>query len=70
MARKKKKEKVEIHEMTVDELQQELRESKDKLFEMKFQSATAPLKNPHLIRRMRRDIARIHTFLRQKGVHA
>lgn len=66
----KKKENIDYRELSIDELRSKLVESKEKLFQMRFQSATAPLKNPHLISATRRDIARLHTFLRQKGVKA
>ena len=67
---KKKDEKTDYRELTADELQQRLTESREKLFQLKFQSATAPLKNPKQITATRREIARLSTFLRQKGVHA
>jgi large subunit ribosomal protein L29 len=65
-----KKEKIDYRELSADELQVRLRESREKLFQMRFQSATAPLKNPHLISATRREIARLLTFLKQKGVPA
>jgi large subunit ribosomal protein L29 len=63
-----KKEKQNYKEFTVDELRQQLVETREKLFQMKFQNTTAPLKNPHAISETRRNIARIHTALKQKGV--
>lgn len=63
----KKKEKVNLAELSKDELRVQLRESKDKLFQLRFQNATAPLRNPREIRSVRRDIARALTFLKQKG---
>ena len=62
-----KKKKENFREMSPDELRTKLLESKEKLFQLRFQSATAPLKNPHVLRELRRDIARAHTFLKQKG---
>ncbi len=63
-----KKEKTDLKEFSVDELNQRLLETRENLFKMRFQSATAPLKNPHAISAARRDIARIFTVLKQKGV--
>ncbi len=63
-----KKEKVDYRQLSEDELRQKLAESKEKLFQMRFQSATAPLKNPHQIAATRRDIARIHTILREREI--
>jgi large subunit ribosomal protein L29 len=62
-----KKEKIDFKELSEDELRQRLAETNDKLFQMRFQSATAPLKNPHAIRAARRDVARICTAMRAKG---
>ena len=61
-----KKEKVNHRELSDEELRQRLAETKENLFQWRFQSATAPLKNPHVIRAARREIARIHTFMKQR----
>ncbi len=66
----KKKDDIKFSELTADELQVKLRENQEKLFRLKFQNTTAPLKNPREIRTTRRTIARALTFLRQKGVSA
>lgn len=70
MAKKKKIEDLNFGELSEKELQSKLGESREKLFQLRFQNATAPLKNPREIRATRRDIARALTFLRQKGVRA
>ena len=59
------KKKVDYSHMNQDELRAHLAQSQEALFKMKFQNATAPLKNPHEIGRVRRDVARSMTFLRQ-----
>jgi large subunit ribosomal protein L29 len=56
-----------LHEMSAQELQARLREAREKSFRLKFQHASNPLKNPMVIRTARREIARIHTVLRQKA---
>jgi large subunit ribosomal protein L29 len=61
-----KKEKINYQEFPPEELRQRLVETREKLFQMRFQAATAPLKNPHLISQSRKEIARILTFLNQK----
>ncbi len=66
----KKKDDVQFSELTTDELRVKVRENQEKLFKLKFQNTTAPLKNPREIRTTRRVIARALTFLRQKGVSA
>jgi large subunit ribosomal protein L29 len=63
-----KKEKTDFREFSEQELRATLTETREKLFQMRFQSATAPLKNPHAINAARRDIARILTVMRQKGL--
>ena len=60
-----KKEKVDFSQMTQDELNARLAESREKAFQLRFQNATAPLKNPHEISIARRDVARCMTFLKQ-----
>jgi large subunit ribosomal protein L29 len=63
----KKKEKIDYRELSDDELRQKLHESRDRLFQLRFSSATAPLKNPHEISATRREIARLLTVMNQKG---
>ncbi|MBK8870616.1 MAG: 50S ribosomal protein L29 [Elusimicrobia bacterium] len=66
----KQKDDINFSELTADELRVKVRENQEKLFKLKFQNTTAPLKNPREIRTTRRVIARALTFLRQKGVSA
>ena len=47
----------EAVELSVEELRTRLADSKEKLFQMRFQSATAPLKNPHQISATRRVVS-------------
>jgi ribosomal protein L29 len=60
-----KKEKIDYVHMTEDELRGRLAEAREKVFQLRFQNATAPLKNPHDITRAKRDAARCLTFLGQ-----
>ena len=46
------------------ELDDKLRHLEEELFNLKFQSKTSKLDKPHKIKLVRRDIARIKTFLR------
>lgn len=64
MAKKKAKEK--LHDLSRQEVEARLRESKDQSFKLKFQHATSPLKNPMELRVIRRQIAKLMTGLRQK----
>lgn len=55
-----------LRDMTVDELQVQLRDLKEELFNLRFQHATAQLDNPLRLREVRRTIARVKTILREK----
>ena len=49
-----------------DRLVEELRKSKEELFNLRFQSATGQLENHGRLRAVKRDIARIYTVLRER----
>jgi large subunit ribosomal protein L29 len=49
-----------------DELATRLRESKEELFNLRFQSATGQLDNNRRLQTVRRDIARIYTVMRER----
>ena len=56
----------ELREMSQDELTTQLKSLKEQLFRLRFQLATAQLENPMRIRQVRKDIARVHTILRER----
>ena len=56
----------EIREWENSEIVVRLGELKEELFRLKFRTATMQLENPRLIRSIRRDIARLHTILRER----
>ncbi len=56
----------ELRELTGDELISKLRESKEELFNLRFQTATGQLDNNRRLRTVRRDIARIYTVMRER----
>lgn len=56
----------ELREMSQDELVAQLKSLKEQLFRLRFQLATAQLENPMRIRQVRKDIARVHTILRER----
>lgn len=47
-------------------LTEKLRESKEELFNLRFQKATGQLENPGRFKAVKRDIARIYTVLRER----
>ena len=56
----------EIRGMTVDELENKLRELKEKLFKQKVQKSLGQADNPFKISETRRDISRFLTILTEK----
>ncbi len=56
----------ELRELHDDELETRLRESKEELFNLRFQMATGQLDNNRRLRTVRHDIARIYTILRER----
>ena len=56
----------EFRELHGDELETRLRESKEELFNLRFQMATGQLDNNRRLRAVRHDIARIYTILRER----
>lgn len=62
----KKKQFEELKNMSKEELLNKLEELKKELFNAKLKHSAVPLKNPLLIRNLRRDIARVKTLIRQK----
>ncbi|MCP5419210.1 MAG: 50S ribosomal protein L29 [Gammaproteobacteria bacterium] len=56
----------ELRQKSVEELNQELLDSRREQFNLRMQQATNQLSKPHLFRQVRRRIARIKTLLREK----
>jgi len=56
----------ELRELTEDELVSRLRESKEELFNLRFQMATGQLDNNRRLRVVRHEIARIYTVMRER----
>jgi len=56
----------ELRGLTEDELLGKLRESKEELFNLRFQAATGQLESHGRLRAVRRDIARIYTVMRER----
>ena len=61
---------VELREMTYNELVEQLGESKEELFNLRFQLATNQLDNTVRVRQVKRDIARIRTVMSQQQIDA
>ena len=55
-----------IKEMSSPDLEKELSELKTELFKLRFNLATNGLENPMKIKEVKKDIARINTFLTER----
>jgi large subunit ribosomal protein L29 len=60
----------QVHELTVDQLNDELVKLKKEQFNLRFQAASGQLENTARVRQIRRDIARIKTVARQRSAAA
>jgi large subunit ribosomal protein L29 len=60
----------ELRELADDELREKLAESKEELFNLRFQVVTGQLDNPRRIKEVKREIARILTVLRERDIAA
>ena len=57
----------EIRDIGVKDLQERIEAEKAQLAKLKVQHAVSPVENPSIIKKNRRDIARMLTILRQKN---
>ncbi|MBD0860969.1 50S ribosomal protein L29 [Gordonia sp. zg691] len=56
----------ELRELNDADLVDRLKESKEELFNLRFQMATGQLDNNRRLRTVRREIARIYTVMRER----
>jgi len=56
----------ELDEMNNIDLEAKLRESKEELFNLRFQAATGQLESHGRLRTVKKDIARIYTVVRER----
>ncbi|PNR97128.1 50S ribosomal protein L29 [Petrotoga sp. 9PWA.NaAc.5.4] len=56
----------EMRELTEEELNRELENLKEKLFQLRFQLELGQLKNVSSIKLVKKDIARIKTILKER----
>ncbi|MBR2446817.1 MAG: 50S ribosomal protein L29 [Clostridia bacterium] len=57
----------ELKTLTVEQLNEKLKELKTELFNLRFQHAINQLDNPHKIAEVKKDIARVMTILQEKN---
>lgn len=58
--------KANYREMNKEQLSAKLTELKTELFNLRFQLATGQLENPLQVKSVKKDIARVKTFLNEK----
>jgi large subunit ribosomal protein L29 len=55
----------ELKEKTADELQDILLDLRKEQFNLRMQQGTGQLSRPHLMKQVKKDIARVHTVMNQ-----
>lgn len=60
------KHKEDLRGKSLDELRKVLVDTQEELFNLKFQRATGNLENHRNIRKAKKEIARVHTLIREK----
>ena len=60
----------QVHDMTIDQLNDELVKLKKEQFNLRFQAASGQLENTARVRQVRRDIARVQTVARERDATA
>ena len=60
----------DFRELSDDALIQRLAETKEELFNLRFQHATGQLDNTTRLVEVRRDVARLHTLQREREIEA
>ena len=58
----------EIRELSTEEINKKLDETKEELFNLRFQQATGTLEKPSRIRDLRHTVARLKTVLREREI--
>jgi large subunit ribosomal protein L29 len=56
----------DIRDLPLDDIERQLAETKQELFNLRFQNATGELDNYMRLKELRRDVARIHTIIRER----
>ena len=59
----------EIRELTTEQIMAKIKESKEELFNLRFQQATGNLEKPSRIRELRHTVARMKTVLKEREIN-
>lgn len=60
----------ELRELPAEELTRQLDETKEELFNLRFQNATGQLDNYKRLTELRKDVARLKTILREQELNS
>ncbi len=63
-----KKKKVDLTELSLDEVQERLAEEQTRLGSIKFNNVITPVEDFNVFKRIRKDIARLKTELRARQI--
>jgi large subunit ribosomal protein L29 len=58
----------EVHNMKDDELVERLKQAREEQFNLRFQHATGELENSAHMRGVKRDVARLLTVAKERGI--
>jgi large subunit ribosomal protein L29 len=58
----------EVHNMKDDELLERIRQTQEEQFSLRFQHATGELENTARLTAVRRDVARLLTVAKERGI--
>ncbi|MBC2603282.1 50S ribosomal protein L29 [Puniceicoccus vermicola] len=56
----------EARELSVAEIEKKIRDSRTELVNLRLRKQTGQVEKPHLLREIRRDLARLQTILNEK----
>ena len=60
----------DLKELTKEELLKRKKDTKEELFNLRFQHSTGQLENTARLEHLKKDVAKIETILRQKELNA
>ncbi len=56
----------DIRELSVAEIEKKIRDSRAELVQLRLRKQTGQVEKPHLLRELRRELARLQTILKDK----
>ena len=59
----------ELRKLSNEDLEKKIKESKEELFNLRFQQATGNLEKPSRLRDLRRQVAKMKTIIRERELN-